>query len=140
MLSLWLRLHLNDQEARCFCLFQDHTSRTLAGCSKFNLWHRVILEACETGPSIRHAVIALGALHLTEITGQKCHHEFALRQYSKAIKHMERSLSLGTRNIRSALIPCLLTICFETWNGDAQSALAQAWLGLRLIQEWQKNS
>ncbi|KAE9380951.1 hypothetical protein N431DRAFT_433139 [Stipitochalara longipes BDJ] len=128
----------DDQEARCFLLFQESTSRTLAGCGRSNLWHRVILQACETEPSIRHAVIALGALDLNKSTGQKSHHEFALRQYSKAIKHMERSLSLGTRDIRSALILCLLTICFETWNGDAQSALAQVRLGLRLIQEWQK--
>jgi hypothetical protein len=50
---------------------------------------------------------------------------------------MESSLALGTRDIRSALILCLLTICFESWNGDIQSAVTQVRIGLKLIQEWQ---
>lgn len=50
---------------------------------------------------------------------------------------MKRSLALGTRDIRSALILCLLTICFESWNGDIQSAVTQVRIGLKLIQEWQ---
>lgn len=129
----------DDQESRCFRLFQNRTSRTLLSHFKSSLWNQTILQACETEPSIRHAVIAIGALDLTKDTNQKSHHEFALRQYSKAIKHMERSLSLGTRDLRSALILCLLTICFESWNGDISSALTQVRIGLKLIQEWQND-
>jgi hypothetical protein len=45
---------------------------------------------------------------------------------------MERSLSPGTRDIRSVLILCLLTIRFESWNGDIQSGPGQVRVGLSL--------
>jgi hypothetical protein len=129
-------LFADNQEYSYFRLFHERTSRTLS-VFKSSLWNRVILQACESEPSIRHAVIALGALDLTNSTTNHKHHEFALRQYSKAIKHMQESLSQGNRDLRSAIILCLLTICFESWNGNIQSAVAQVRIGLKLIQEWQ---
>ena len=102
-------------------------------------------------PPIRHAIIALGALDKTmDITQrtsdptlldfrEKClesaaHHQFALQQYGKAIAQMRNNLSAQKQDYRTALILCLLTICFEALNGDMQSALEQIRSGLRLIK------
>jgi len=59
-----------------------------------------------------------------------------LTQYRKAIKPMEDSLSLGAQDIRTALIVCLLTVCFKSLNGDIQSAMAQVRSGIKLLKEW----
>ncbi len=66
------------------------------------------------------------------------HHRFALQQYGRAIRRMKESLTTGGKDYRTAVIVCLLTICFEALNGDMQSALAQVRNGLKLIKEWRQ--
>jgi hypothetical protein len=140
------------QEYRCFRLFCDRTTATLSSHFKGSLWNKVVLQACESSPAIRHAVIAIGALDLTMdvvapapgfATGSwsmvSSHHRFALQQYSKAITKLGQSLAGQNFDIRNVLIACLLTVCFETWNGDIQSAMTQVRSGLKLIKEWRMN-
>jgi hypothetical protein len=107
-------------------------------------------------PAIRHAIIAIGALDKTlDIIQDKnvvpspnlqqkafesaTHHRFALQQYGKSIKQMRSNFSTRNQDYRTALILCLLTICFEALNGDMQSALEQIRNGLKLIKEWRKS-
>lgn len=143
----------NDQEYRYFRLFCERTATTLASYFRGSLWNRIVLQACEDMPSIRHAIIALGALDKTlDITQRTdglrspdlrekgfesaAHHRFALQQYGKAITQMRKSLSTPKQDYKAALILCLSTICFEALNGDMQSALDQIRNGLKLIKEW----
>jgi hypothetical protein len=69
-----------DLEHRYFKLFADHIATEI--CPYFNpeSWSRMILQACATDASIRHAAIAIGALGKTyeiaqaglcAVTGQK---------------------------------------------------------------------
>jgi hypothetical protein len=104
-------------------------------------------------PTIRRAIIALGALDKTldithrtddlrspdireKVLKSAAHHRFVLQQYGKAIAQMRKILSAQKRDYRAALILCLLTICFEALNSDMQSALEQIRNGLKLIKEW----
>jgi hypothetical protein len=112
-----------------------------------------MLQAAQTDPSIRHAVIALGGtllplilliatcLYTTALDktsqmvatankdeSQKAilrrHHESALEQYAVALKHMRERADTDKPDIRLALLTCLVTLCFEAWNGNQASAMA----------------
>lgn len=51
---------------------------------------------------------------------------------------MREVISQENANIRTALLSCLLTVCFESLQGRDESALVQVQLGLQLMQEWVK--
>ena len=144
----------DEHEYRYFRLFCDFTTSSLSGYFSEPLRAKIVLQACEHTTPIRHAVIAIGALHQTFDTVQKqnfidssqlgeqqlegsTHHQFALQRYGKAIREMGESLSSNRQDVRSALIFCLLTVCFEAWNGNIQTALAQIHHGVKLIEKWQ---
>lgn len=101
-----------------------------------------MLQACETSPSIRHAVIAIGALNLThpsprpENSVGTLRHQFAFRQYSKALCLLRRDVAGGFCDLRTTLIACLLFYCFESYHGYHELAINQVYSGLKLIREW----
>ena len=68
------------------------------------------------------------------------HHEFALRQYSKAIACMRKGVERGNQPLRTTLLACMLIVCFETYHGDHKSALAQIKIGLGLIADYRRSS
>jgi hypothetical protein len=108
----------------------------------------MVLQESHSEPAIRHAVVAVGALHKTMVeylkssgeddSGpiQKAHHDFALRQFHKAICQIRERLSGGNVRLRLALISCLLFVCFESFHGDLDSAMAQVSSGLNLLRDW----
>ena len=122
-----------------------------------------MLQASQSDPSIRHAVIALGGklilvsshTHLPSLiqytaldkTSQAAatanndpsqkvvrrqHHDTALQQYALALKHMRERAGTDKPDLRLALLSCLVTLCFEAWNGN--QALAMAFVSLILTQ------
>lgn len=70
------------------------------------------------------------------IVQTKLYHQFALQQYSKALLEMRAVMSESSQDIRTALINCIIVICFETFYGNHDSALGQLRAGLRLINMW----
>jgi hypothetical protein len=142
-----------ESEHRFFHLFVAKTAHSLSGFFDSEIWNRIILQACQSESSIRHAVIAIGALDMTSMAardfqaGNSCggivkkdeavnnHHRFALKQYSKAIACMRDAVKRGDQPIRTALLACMLIICFETYHGDHKAALAQMQIGLGLITD-----
>lgn len=100
-----------------------------------------MLQACETSPSIRHAIIAIGALNLSTPTTPSSEvgtlrHQFAFRQYSKSVCLMRRDVAGGRHNLRTTLIACLLFYCFESFHGYHELAISQVYSGLKLIRDW----
>ena len=101
-----------------------------------------MVQACETDPSIRHAVIAIGALNLTtplpgpDSSVGTLKHNFAFRQYSKALCLLRRDVAGGMCDLRTTLIACLLFYCFESFHGYHELAISQVYSGLKLIREW----
>ncbi len=142
-----------EAEYRYFRFFHEKTAERLSGFFNEALWNRLVLQACEYEPSIRHAVIAIGALDmaLEHAQGTKrpeylelgdedkkvvSHHQFALQQYGKAIKRMQDNLSKPRQDMRTILIACLLFVCFETFHGNNNSAVKQAQSGIKMINGW----
>lgn len=143
-----------EQEHAYFRLFCERTSITLAGDFDKSLWNRVILQACEEEPALRHGVIALGALDKTwdattmarfangyrpDMAAGDVHHTFALQQYGKSVRKMRENIARGNINMRKTLIGCLLAVCFESFHGNTQAAMLQARSGLKLINDWLPN-
>ncbi len=49
---------------------------------------------------------------------------------------MRHAITNGVENIRMALLSCLLTICFESFDGHHENALGQIGAGLGIMQDW----
>jgi hypothetical protein len=56
----------NEQERQYFKIFSNETADQLSGYFETELWNRLVLQACESSSSIRHAVIAIGTLDLNK--------------------------------------------------------------------------
>lgn len=149
----------NADEHRYFNIFTAKTAYHLGGFYDPVLWNRIVLQASELELSIRHAVIAIGALDMTSFRAaatRTClgvgnhalnmsegmpnisaaeHHLFALRQYSKAVKEMRENIFGERYNSRTALLASILIICFETYHGYHESAARQVRTSIRLLEE-----
>ena len=151
------RLLKSEHEQRYFRIFCDEISRELSGLFDSGLWSRVVLQACESEPGIRYSVVAIGALGYTskiltarppilsstpDLALKLCHdeaqkhHRFALKQYGIAIRLLRNSASERKTDVRTMLLGCVLTTCFETLQGNHQSAIAQIQSGLNLVADW----
>ncbi|KAH6696708.1 hypothetical protein BKA61DRAFT_622928 [Leptodontidium sp. MPI-SDFR-AT-0119] len=135
-------LFQTPHEYQAFQTFCSRTSHELSSAFSTDLWTRLMLQACETSPSIRHAVVAIGALNLStpspwpENSVGTLRHQFAFRQYSKALCLLRRDVAGGFCDLRTTLIACLLFYCFESYHGYHEMAINQVYSGLKLIREW----
>lgn len=142
----------NDEQKRYFAIFRDQTAFQLTPLFDSNPFRTMILQACDV-PSIRHVVIAIGALgksciafhdqkkskfgQVTEDPNE--HHRNAIKEYSIALGLMREASSEGRQGLRTTLITCLLIICFECFHGNYALADSQIESGLALIENWRKS-
>jgi hypothetical protein len=149
------------EEYRYFEIFKTDAIPLLGGVFSSHLWERLIPQASENERFVLDAVIAIGALTRTT----KCHdadqtltqfgtgqalsiatrhtptndYEYAVRQYSKALREMQATLSDGRDLLRKTLLACLLVFCFETFCGNQTTALLHAQSGIDFLRQWQPN-
>lgn len=107
------------------------------------------MAAAAQEPSLRHAVIAIGALH-EDFSQRKLAYstpspvdngtEFALSQYAKAIGALRRSLSSGKQEPLTALMSCILFVCFDSLRGWFESAMVHLQSGLRILRDMRERS
>ncbi|KAE9374752.1 hypothetical protein N431DRAFT_335749 [Stipitochalara longipes BDJ] len=133
-------LFQDELEFQYFQLFRERMTPHLMGFFDSDFWQRLIFQASETDPSIRHAIIAIGGLKaVTDVPksqrGAQGHVEFALSQYAKAIQAMRKSSLSGKQDLRTTLINSLLVMCFESMNGNHNAASKQVILALELLSE-----
>ena len=130
-------------EQRSLTFFTTRTVPELAGGFDAELWSRYILRTAYYEPAIRHAVIALGALHeWFENAGdpQISASEFGLQQYGKAIQQVVDSAKVGAHQSTDvALISCILFTAFESLQGHYKSALTHVNSGLKVLAEREDN-
>ncbi|PMD32010.1 hypothetical protein L207DRAFT_518889 [Hyaloscypha variabilis F] len=134
-------LFKNDQEKRYFQEFSSQTAGQLTGLFSTDLWKRLILQVCETHPSVRYAVIALGALdpkswrRHARTADETRRRQFAYHEYSLAIADMRSTISQTALDLRSKLIACIICVCFEIYHFNKNSAIAQIRAMSSLIEE-----
>ncbi|EDO02632.1 hypothetical protein SS1G_05109 [Sclerotinia sclerotiorum 1980 UF-70] len=117
----------NEQEAQYFDFFCKETVLELAGGSEKKLFNIIILQACHTDTSVRHAATAIAALskamkaskYLDQDEGEagfqrisdqvEMHHQYALKQYGKSLRYLRNlvqtngNTQLADKHIYSAL-------------------------------------
>ena len=152
----------NADEHRYFQLYYNDIVYRLAGFWDPALWNRIILQASEAHDFVRHAVIAIGALDMTNArpletrpdvakrqmyplqaackgtspTGKaETPRVFALQQYTKAIKKMRKMMKSGKEDLRTILIASILIVCFENYYGNYKSATWQIRSAIKLIED-----
>ncbi|KAF4632937.1 hypothetical protein G7Y89_g5186 [Cudoniella acicularis] len=147
-------IHDNEEESRYFKVFSERMAYELSGFLDGTIgssfWTRIVLQESHNVSSIRHAVIALGALsqalestprphlkvNVIQDFDQK-HHEQAVLHHLKGIKALNQYISSShAPQLRNALITCLLFICFETFQGGYSSCIQQIYGGLRLLRSY----
>ena len=152
-----LNLFHEEREGNYFLLYCTTTAKKLGGYWDASIWERLILQACHEEPFARHAIVSIAALDLAidgrstpssprwlsesliNIEPYHSHHEFALREYGKALRLMRASPSSDEAHyVRKALISCLLIICFELYRGDPELAITQARTAVKVLSQWLK--
>lgn len=140
----------NESDCRYFEIFCSKTAYEILPCFDVDVIRLMLLQACESEPCIRSAVVAIGALDKTFQTAQDVeniyfddpsvkpseHHRHALRQYSRAVKQMRAAAAGGKMSLRTMLLTCLVILAFEAWNGSQQLAVQQIQTAIGLIQDW----
>jgi hypothetical protein len=149
-------LAFNAQEGQYFQVFQKHTASELSGFFDSEFWTRSVLQESHSEASIRHAVVALGALYKTlekasesppgspdnnNFDAATNHYNFALQQYGKALTRLRESLeNQEKRPHRTILISIVLFTCFQSFTGDHKAAISQIQHGLGLLEERRQDS
>jgi hypothetical protein len=135
------------KERRAFEYFRNCTVPEFCGYFPEEFWERDVLQASVAHPALRHAIVALGALHeaykddlrsgtttTRSTTTQDDINYFALSQYTKALSHLSRSLSRDRQQKQAVLMSCVVFTCFDNMTGDIASAITHLWSGLRILR------
>ena len=95
-----------------------------------------------TEPCVRHAVIAIGAVHQNFVSWHESRGKedlsteaFAFRQHTKAISYLHQLMSTRTQRLDITLIACILFICFDCLVGNHASAIIHLKAGLKILQD-----
>jgi len=151
-------LFQHEKESWYFANFCSKTSYEIFPDFGSGTLRRMLLQASQDEVSIRHAIVALGALdvtneHMPAISNPNESHSRhqldALEQYTIALQHMkvgapktkqenatdsvQKAASTERQDFRTAILGCLATICFEAWNGNHTLAVQQIQAGLKII-------
>lgn len=127
-------------EKRAFAFFRQRTAAHLAGLLENDFWDQFVLQVARSDDSIRHALVALAAVHEDYERGSSTTfptNAFALRQYNRAIHgHIERVKSIDsitTSAVTSYLVCCALFICIEMLQEHFTSAISLIKQAVRLF-------
>lgn len=140
------------QEGLYFQLFQSHTANELSGYFDSVFWSRLVLQECHAEVSIRHAVVALGALyktldkscesppaspsaHADPVDSAYRHWEVAVKSYSNACNSLVNIAGNDSTANRTRLMASVLLACFDSFIGDHKQAIVQIQSGLKLLEQ-----
>ena len=123
--------------------FTTVTAPKLSGCFSPDFWEKRVAQASVNAPSVRHAMIAIGAVHQDFIARHENANNcfdvslkaFAIRHYTKAISHLHQLVSNRTQQLDITLISCILFIVFDCLIGHHTSALIHLKAGLKILED-----
>lgn len=129
----------NTEEKRGFQYFLTNTAVELSGYYDKTFWQYLLLQVSNAEPPLRHAVIAIGALH-EDFSKKRLKYSpensgFAMKQYLKAIRHLRTSLATGTQAPLTALLSCILFVCFDSLRGQFTAAIVHLQSGLKILRD-----
>jgi hypothetical protein len=122
----------------------------------------VVLQASESEPCIRHAIIAIGALDFKDWAAwnskqnmANARRQLAYREYhrqvqcfrilyildgsltvNRAILALKRGIKEERTNLRTRILACVLFACFESYHGNKNEAVCQIFAGTEMVGEY----
>lgn len=128
------------REKRAFNFFQNRTAEELGGYFSAELWSKFVLITAHHEDAIKHAVIAIGALH--EVFLGPSHSTdpyllaFAMQHYGRAMQHVVKlDTSTSARAVDVALTVSVLFACIEIFKKHFVSALNHIYSGMKILAE-----
>ena len=147
--------NLDADEKFHFEWFWCRTARKIPGAFFSEKGNALFFQACASDRAVTHAVLAMCAVHrrshnggsserklVASSCGTVCGEEedFALRQYNKAIRHLQRHLGrehedsdTDTTSLRIALFSCVAFVFVELFRGFYRSAGRHLEHGLQML-------
>lgn len=148
--------HFTDEEqGRYFRFYYEDIAAEIRGPFVTTLWETTIPQSGEVEPYILHAIVAIGALKMSNTTNYRSrtsemaskggssfdlHHQYALLQYGKALKGMRIAIENNSQDIRKSLIACILVFCVESLLGRQSAACSHASSGVNLLYRCHRKS
>lgn len=123
--------------------FYVQAAPDLSGYSSHTFWNNLVLPLCHSEPAVRHATLALGALHRDYVVegiknpDRDQINSNALLQYNKALRQLQKYISnKELLDEKTILVCCKLFYCIEVARQDYPTALRHVRAGLVLLKEW----
>ncbi|KAF7958871.1 hypothetical protein EAE96_002400 [Botrytis aclada] len=136
----------SDREREAFYFFVNMTAPMMGGFGKESCWSEMIPRAAHHEPAIRHAVIALGALHHSKERSFRstlsnnmlsfAEQQFPLLEYNRAIKCLVEPFAKNEPQAMDVcLINCVLFSAFEMMQGNYGHGAAHQESGSKILCE-----
>ncbi|KAF2003994.1 hypothetical protein P154DRAFT_485637 [Amniculicola lignicola CBS 123094] len=135
----------SPEEQESFYFYRSHGARELAGFFPSVFWQTEILQASYCVPAIRHAVVALGAMHRKMIDGHAAvvpddandkELRFALEHSNRAIQELIRSPARNLMENKITMLACAVIFnCLACLQGHLNVALEHTRSGLKILRE-----
>ncbi|KAL9621604.1 MAG: hypothetical protein Q9160_003996 [Pyrenula sp. 1 TL-2023] len=138
----------NAREERAFNFFRQCTLTPVGMGLGWSSWGIMVLQNSEADSTLRHAVVALGALHEKIVRpwhdktpDERQHTTFAYGEYHKSIMQLrEKLLTSQKKLLESITLSCMLLTIFDFGHGDDLSGIAHLRGGLTLLRMFLNDS
>ncbi|KAJ5104427.1 Protein of unknown function DUF3468 [Penicillium alfredii] len=139
------QVDLSPTERWYFNLFRQSTSTQCAGYSEDPFWQRLVHQVAAAQPAVRHATVAMSALHWRFVQGKGVQNDtFALRQCNKAISELRNQILARDQSsplhTEAVLVTCIVLVALALLQGDAHAVDCHLRAGYALLNEWLKTS
>jgi hypothetical protein len=135
------------RERRAFAYYFEFAASSVGGGLDLDFWRTVVPQVCRHEPAVWDAIIAISALFETSKQGLDAfspqrkkepaalsqNHQDALGWYSRSVSAVRQRIERGSVDIFVGLISCVLFICIEAIQGNAEGALQLYSQGVQLI-------
>ena len=116
-------------------------SGSLSGVVQSSFWNHYVLQLSRSEPAVWHAAIALSCLGSDGSLGPSCDHDYALRQYGKALKLVQSLLAKPNKDSnKMVLTVCLLFVTIGLRLRDDTQVESHLSGGLKVVQEHFKSA
>ncbi|KAG0156756.1 hypothetical protein PDIDSM_3937 [Penicillium digitatum] len=133
-------------ERRAFAYYFECAASSIGGGLDVYFWRTVVPQVCRYEPAVWDAIITISALFERP---QKCpdhvlqryddnisltkSHQDALGWYSRSVSPVRQRIEQGSVDVFVGLISCVLFICIEAIQGNADGAVQLYCQGVQLI-------
>lgn len=137
---------LTATERRYLELFRMHTSGQCAGSIMDDFWQRLIHQISEKEPAVRHATIAISAIHWHSLNEANAGNDvsFPIQQCNKAIASLRKNLTRVHAHVTSSahreavLVTCAALVCLALFQDDVKAVIKHLESGYAMLLEWKK--